>query len=589
MNRTHVHPFSVAPRLSLILALLTSPLISLEPTAQWGSPPAAFGEEEVVRVHTGASLRISATSVAGDGLGRGVVGGADFDGDGRLDYAALTLIDVFNGGSKKAVRIYSGANGQEIERIVGTEALELYIEELAALDIDNDGRAELAVGVRNIADRTLNRIEVYSFQPLRLRYSIARPPGEPFSSFPSSLAVVADYDFDSVGEIAVGDTYRSEVVLFSGRDGAALRSVTAPTPDLIAFGATVADLGDVTADGISDMAIGVLDNTLHLFDGARIATPTENPFLLTVTLGERGDREFGRAVLPLGDMNGDGRADFGVSAPAYLSSAPGSFRVVTLDEFGDLVTLRLFSDAGEPSFGTAAAKVRDVTGDGVPEIAIGVPRPSSLRLPYVILYSGSTGEVLRVFTGQGSTLTHFGWRVDTVGDINNDGIDEIIVADPRSTLGNQPSDFASSLTTDPWAPWSGAVFIYSAAPESRFVVPTPTPIPPPPTPTPPAPPTPRSDVPGGSLPPSNPRIQRTASLANAIANAESVARGARSLRTLRRYVERELTGARAQRPGEALLRKVLKMLNRARATRWTVARYRQLGGRIVVALGLPAR
>ena len=76
------------------------------------------------------------------------------------------------------------------------------------------------------------------------------------------------------------------------------------------WGDVVASLGDVDADGHDDFAVGhwnVGSGAVHIFSGATGA-------LLRILEGSAPDDRFGRALAALGDLNGDGFADFAVAA-----------------------------------------------------------------------------------------------------------------------------------------------------------------------------------------------------------------------------------------------------------------------------------
>lgn len=83
--------------------------------------------------------------------------------------------------------------------------------------------------------------------------------------------------------------------------------------------------------------------------------------------------------------------------------------------------------------GFSIATGYDLNNDGVQDFLAGRPQPSSNN-DIALLYSGATGELIQLFL-QGGIGGSFGASVAMTGDLNGDGISELLIGAPGAPLG----------------------------------------------------------------------------------------------------------------------------------------------------------
>ena len=129
---------------------------------------------------------------------------------------------------------------------------------------------------------------------------------------------------------------------------------------------------------------------------------------------------FGSSVAGVGDVDGDGLDDFFVGARQQVIGPGAGYATVFSGATGlPLPNLSLTGLAAGDQFGRAVAGAGDVNGDGVPDLIVGAPLadPGGLSSAgQVTVFSGATGAALPGLTLNGSTPgASFGHSVATRG------------------------------------------------------------------------------------------------------------------------------------------------------------------------------
>ncbi len=236
------------------------------------------------------------------------------------------------------------------------------------------------------------------------------------------------------------------------------------------FGSAVADLGDLESDGVRDLAVGVPFNddggtdkgavwVLFMDSDGRVDIKQK----LSSGNGGLGtnlddDDRFGSALAGIGDLDGDAVFDLVAGMPGSDDGGPerGEIRVGFLDTSGTLLQTQRIADAGggfngglndSDLFGSAVADIGDVNGDGVSDLVVGAPNDDEAGADagaVWILMMQTDGRVAGQqkitegaggFDGNLSAGDQFGASVAGIGDLDNDGIPDIVVGSPGGDDG----------------------------------------------------------------------------------------------------------------------------------------------------------
>lgn len=358
--------------------------------------------------------------------------GGDLDGDGRGDLLIAEPdhapwhepIGALHAASTPSLALLATASGDPVGR-------RERVGDAASLigDVDGDGECDLLVAGMGRDRSELGKAALRSGSSgatlQRLRSSWGR------DEFGLAATALPDLDGDGIGDVAVtdGDSAMAGdgwlVVAYSTASGAPLWTLADARTGANEFGAALAAAID-PGDGAIRLAVGAPGGR------GRVAlhATTDRAQLWSVTGGQLG-AEFGAALAFVGDQDGDGRADLAIGAPLHDDAAVGvdCGRILLVSGVdGRLLAERLGAAAGE-RYGAALAAVADLDGDGREELLVGAPASGSATPGRAELLRGATLEWLTSFAGDRAG-DRFGAEVATLADANRDGAAELAIGAP---------------------------------------------------------------------------------------------------------------------------------------------------------------
>jgi hypothetical protein len=334
---------------------------------------------------------------------------------------------------------------------------------VAQLDVNGDGYADLAVGSPSGGGGTAGKVQVFlggagGINSPGATSQEVDAPDTTDASFGSHVAAAGDINGDGFGDLVVSNIGGTVYVYFGSINGlhplVATAVQTIPTPTSAGtdseFGSTIGCAGDVNGDGYADIFVAASSQTVgglqdvgsvYVFLGSADGVqPTDASRVIEIDGIDAADSEFADGV-NAADLNGDGYGDLIVASEfggpnmegrllVYLGGADG-LQPTAVDR-----VLNVLGTDGDQSLFGAVISTSDLNGDGYSDILVSEWG-----------YNASAGRV-RVFMGGSAGITpqvpasvftidapdgagvQFGVALSGAGDLDNDGYGDFIVSEP---------------------------------------------------------------------------------------------------------------------------------------------------------------
>jgi FG-GAP repeat protein len=399
-------------------------------------------------------------------FGFSVAAAGDVNGDGYHDVVVGSwLYDNGQGDEGKAFLYLGSASGLRTTPSWSAEGnlpqVWFGYSVASAGDVNRDGYADVLIGSPNYTNVEAGEGRAFlylgSANGLAATPSWTAEPNQGGAQFGRSVSTAGDVNRDGYSDVIVGAPSYSNGESGEGRAYVYLGSSTGLSATPVwtaesdqasaAFGASVSTAGDVNGDGYADVIVGA-----NLFDNGQSdegraflylgrstglnATPS-----WTAESDQPGAR-FGDHVAAAGDVNRDGYADVLVGAPFYGGGnlSEGRAYLFMGSSTGLAATPAWIAESDQTGGRLGAVDTAgDFNGDGFSDVIVGASMYDNNGLTdegRASVYLGSSTGLATSpsWIAEGNQAgANLGTSVGTAGDVDGDGIDDVIVGAAKYT------------------------------------------------------------------------------------------------------------------------------------------------------------
>ncbi len=318
-----------------------------------------------------------------------VIGLGDINADGIPDFARGNVITSISA----ELQAISGANllplWTQTPSLCGISTVAM----VRVADRTGDGVSEVLVGLRQSGCLLpqFGRCELRSGANGALLGTFSSSATG--DNLGGAIDEIADLDNDGVSDFVISSSGASQgsvlnlgrVDLVSGASGVVIRSLWGTTPGGF-LGIAVAGLGDTNNDGVPDVAASTLATsaspaTAWVYSGADGSVIASFP--------DPGWNNYGRSLAGVGDINADGISDVAIGASyASVNGVTNVGRVLVASGDGSAILLSVAGVAPGGAFGDNLASAMDHDRNGLADILIAGADAQTPAVVRVVSFAG---------------------------------------------------------------------------------------------------------------------------------------------------------------------------------------------------------
>jgi hypothetical protein len=332
----------------------------------------------------------------------------------------------------------------------------------------------LVIGAPGAGADDSGRAYLYDTDTDQIIATLSSPNATNQGRFGEAVGILPDITGDSTPEVVVGAPQESPgqesnagaAYIFNGATGDLMMELqTASVNPGRRLGAAVTGVGDIDGGGSPDVLVGAPFETSggNLGAGkAYIFSSEDGDVIDVLTGGDETVGRFGIALANVGDLVGDSTSDFIVAAPRETAIAGGSpvseaGRVYLID--GSTFAQTVITSSNVEPGGQFGRSVGAIGSGSDLDLIIGAFNEdpggqNGAGRAYIFDGADPTGTPRTLIPGQPEENGEFGRSVAGIGDVDGDGLSDVLVGAPGETVNG---------TDD-----SGRAYIFSRATGNRL-------------------------------------------------------------------------------------------------------------------------